>query len=142
MPTSSQQLPEMLARSKLFSQSEANSVHARWISDTGISTPDLDQFLKWLVGKRYLTEYQSMMLARGHTDGLVLQQYRILGRIGRGRMAGVYKAVHMLGHVVAVKVLPPSRAKKAILLARFQREARLALKLRHPHVVRAYQMAE
>jgi eukaryotic-like serine/threonine-protein kinase len=43
---------------------------------------------------------------------------------------------------VAVKVLPPSRAKNTQVLARFEREARLALKLKHPHVVRAFQVGE
>src|SRR5262249_46314099 len=60
----------------------------------------------------------------------------------KGRMAGVYKAVHSLGQVVAIKVLPPSKAKLPQLLARFQREARLALRLKHPNVVRAFQMGE
>jgi serine/threonine protein kinase len=55
-------------------------------------------------------------------------------------MAGVYRAKHRLGQVVAIKVLPPSKAKDATLLARFQREARLAVKLRHPNVVRTFQM--
>src|ERR1044072_5900720 len=53
-------------------------------------------------------------------------------------MAGVYRAKHKLGQVVAIKVLPPSKAKDPTLLARFQREARLAVKLRHPNVVRTF----
>jgi serine/threonine protein kinase len=44
--------------------------------------------------------------------------------------------------VVAIKVLPPSRAKSSQMLARFQREARLSLKLKHPNVVRSYQLGE
>src|SRR5262249_38290377 len=64
-------------------------------------------------------------------------------RIGRGRMAGVYKAVHAgSGQVVAVKVLPPSKAKHPPLLARFQRESRLALRLKHPNVVRTFQVGK
>jgi eukaryotic-like serine/threonine-protein kinase len=39
-------------------------------------------------------------------------------------------------------VLPPSRAKDAQILARFHREARLAAKLKHPHVVRSFQVGE
>src|ERR1043166_1473584 len=57
-------------------------------------------------------------------------------------MAGVFKAVHTLGQIVAIKVLPPSRAKSPQLLARFQREARLSLRLKHPNVVRSYQVGE
>ena len=48
-------------------------------------------------------------------------------------MAGVYKAVHTgSGQVVAIKVLPPSKAKDRRLLARFQREARLAVQAQPP----------
>src|SRR5262249_28533234 len=71
-----------------------------------------------------------------------LGEYKVLERIGKGRMAGVYKAQHRLGQTVAIKVLPPSKARDPMLLARFQREARLALRLKHPNVVRAFQLGQ
>ncbi|HMF10732.1 MAG TPA: serine/threonine-protein kinase, partial [Gemmataceae bacterium] len=43
-----------------------------------------------------------------------------------------------LGQTVAIKVLPPSKAKDHRIFRRFQREARLALKLVHPNVVRSF----
>src|SRR5262249_25366645 len=63
-------------------------------------------------------------------------------RIGKGRMAGVYKAIHPSGQVVAIKVLPPSKAKDPHILARFQREAQLATQFNHVSVVRAFHYAE
>src|SRR5437868_6322642 len=92
-----------------------------------------------MVQHRYLTDYQAGLLARGHADGFFLNEYKILERLGKGRMAGVYKAQHQLGQVVAIKVLPPSKAADANFLARFQREAKLAVRLKHPNVVRAFQ---
>ena len=50
-------------------------------------------FLQWLVARNYVTDYQATLLARGHVDDFFLGEYKILERIGRGRMAGVYKAV-------------------------------------------------
>jgi serine/threonine protein kinase len=82
------------------------------------------------------------MLLRGKSDRFFLGQYKLLERIGKGRMAGVWKAVHPLGQVVAIKVLPPSKAKTPELLGRFQREARIALRLKHPNVVRTFQAGE
>ena len=79
---------------------------------------------------------------RGHVDRFFLDEYKLLDRIGVGRMAGVYKAVHRLGQTVAVKVLPPSKAKDANAFARFQREGRLAMRLKHPNVVRTFQIAQ
>jgi serine/threonine protein kinase len=43
---------------------------------------------------------------------------------------------------VAIKILPPSRAKDPGLLARFQREVGLACRLEHPNVVRAFEAGE
>jgi serine/threonine protein kinase len=142
MPASIPSLPALLARSRLFSQDEAEAIHERWLKEAKVATREPAAFLKWLVTRQYVTEYQAQLLGRGHCEGFFLDQYKILERAGRGRMAGVYKAVHSLGHVVAVKVLPPSRARVPVLLARFQREARLALRLRHPNVVRAFQIGE
>jgi serine/threonine protein kinase len=57
-------------------------------------------------------------------------------------MAGVYEAVHPQGLAVAIKVLPPARVADATALARFQREARLAMRLRHPNVIRTFEAGE
>src|SRR5262249_46403173 len=103
---------------------------------------DLARLGGWLVGQGLLTEYQLGVLLRGNVDQLRLGPYRILERVGRGRMAGVYRARHSLGLTVAIKVLPPSKAKDPTLLARFHREARLALALSHPHIVRSFQTGE
>jgi len=142
MAASIPSLPALLARSRLFSQEEALAIYERWLKEAEVANPEPAAFLKWLVARQYVTEYQAQLLGRGHSEGFFLDRYKILERAGRGRMAGVYKAVHSLGYVVAVKVLPPSRARVPVLLARFQREARLALRLHHPNVVRAFQIGE
>ena len=57
-------------------------------------------------------------------------------------MAGVYKAEHASGQVVAIKVLPASKARDPETLARFKREGRLLTRLDHPNVVRAFHLGE
>src|SRR5262245_42543362 len=130
----------LLLRSKLIPAAEARSMFQRWQTEAGDTATSLPHFLRWLVLRHYVTEYQAGLLARGHAEGFFLNQYKILDRLGKGRMAGVYKAVHQLGQVVAIKVLPPSRAKDPQYLGRFQREARLASRLNHPNVVRVFQV--
>jgi eukaryotic-like serine/threonine-protein kinase len=132
----------LLLRSRLLSVDEARTMFARWNQEAKEAASNAAQFSRWMVANRYLTEYQASLLARGHADGFFLTQYKILDRLGKGRMAGVYKAQHETGPVVAIKVLPPSKSKDPGLLARFQREARLALKLKHPNVVRTFQVGE
>lgn len=113
-----------LIRSRLMNAEDMRNMFQRWLADARDNANNLNQFTKWLVANQYVTEYQANLLAKGHGDPDVyfLNQYKILDRIGRGRMAGVYKAMHTLGQTVAIKVLPPSRAKNPQMLARFQRE--------------------
>jgi serine/threonine protein kinase len=129
----------LLLRSKLLPVDEAKALYARWQKESGSEVGDLTRFASWMVAQKYLTEYQANLLARGHAEGFFLNEYKILERLGKGCMAGVYKAQYQLGQIVAIKVLPPSKSRDAALLSRFQREARLALKLKHPNIVRAFQ---
>jgi serine/threonine protein kinase len=131
-----------LFRSKLLPPEEVKTLYQRWLTEAGPTASQVAPFLRFLVSRQHLTEYQATLLSKGQVDNFFLGDYKILERIGRGRMAGVYKAVHKLGQVVAIKVLPPSRAKNAQLLARFQREARLSLRLKHPNVVRSFQIGQ
>jgi serine/threonine protein kinase len=134
-----QNLYGLLLRSHLLPLEEAKAMFARWQEEAKDGASNSSRFCSWLVANKYLTEYQATLLARGHAEGFFINEYKILDRLGKGRMAGVYKAQHQLGQVVAIKVLPPSRAKEPNMLARFHREARLALKLKHPNIVRAFQ---
>ncbi len=132
----------LLSRSKLFVPDEIRSLRQRWQREAKENAADPGRFLKWLVTARYLTEYQADLVGRGRVDRFFLNEYKLLERIGVGAMAGVYKAVHRLGQVVAVKVLPPSKAKDSNCFARFQREARLARRLKHPNIVRTFEVGE
>jgi serine/threonine protein kinase len=142
MDFSVENLCGLLIRSKLLTPDEVKTVYQRWQATARDNPGNPTQYLRWLVANQHLTEYQAGLIGRGHADDFFLNQYKILDRLGRGRMAGVYKAVHQLGQVVAIKVLPPSKAKEPQVFARFQREARLALKLKHPNVVRSFQVGE
>ena len=142
MDLSVQNVYGLLLRSKLLSLEDARKMYDRWTAEAKDAAANPGRFAKWMVANHYVTEYQASLLARGHADCFYLNQYKVLDKLGTGRMAGVFKALHPLGQVVAIKVLPPSKAKDAHLLARFQREARLALRLKHPNVVRTFQVGE
>ncbi len=70
-------------------------------------------------------------------------RYSIDREIGRGGMGVVYLAreVH-LDRLVAIKLLPPEKAELPSLRDRFLREARLAAKLSHPHIIPIHTVAE
>jgi tRNA A-37 threonylcarbamoyl transferase component Bud32 len=72
------------------------------------------------------------------TPGLVVaEKYRVDAVIGEGGMGIVVAATHLgLDQRVAVKFLLPEAARNADVVERFQREARIAAKVKSEHVAR------
>ena len=70
------------------------------------------------------------------------ESYRIIGEIGRGGMAIVYRALdEKHGREVAVKVVRPEFAS-ALGRDRFLQEVEIAARLRHPHIVPLFDSGE
>jgi eukaryotic-like serine/threonine-protein kinase len=73
----------------------------------------------------------------------VISHYRLLDRLGEGGMGEVYRAEDLrLGREVAVKILRTDGSPSAEWLARFEREARLASSLQHPHICTIHELGE
>ncbi len=72
-----------------------------------------------------------------------LGQFRILGRIGRGGMGDVYRALDEgLDRIVAIKVLPAELARDGEFVRRFRAEATAVAQLSHPNIVPVYCTSE
>lgn len=145
MATPVSSVPEYCAaigRSKLLNEPDLQEVRRRWKADPKASDTDVAGFRKFLVREKFLTDYQAALIQRGRAGGFVVGEYVILERIGSGQSAGVYKAIHKSGQLVALKVLPGSKARDPNSLTRFQREGRLLTALDHPNAVRAFQVGQ
>ena len=71
--------------------------------------------------------------------GSSLEHYRLDAPLGAGAMSEVYLATDTaLGKKVAVKVIHPTAAVNPEQVVRFEREARAAARLQHPHVAVVY----
>ena len=77
-------------------------------------------------------------------EGVVLgRRYEILGRIGSGGMADVYKGKdHKLNRYVAIKVLKSDYRTDEVFIKKFLSEAQAAAGLMHPNVVNVYDVGQ
>ncbi len=74
---------------------------------------------------------------------VVAGRYRLEAQIGQGGFGSVYRATQLnLGRLVALKLLHAEVLANDEGLVRFQREAQLAQRLEHPHVVRLYDFGQ
>ncbi|MBI1281658.1 MAG: protein kinase [Anaerolineaceae bacterium] len=75
--------------------------------------------------------------------GQQIGPYQIIGQLGHGGMATVYKAYHpRLDRFVAIKVMHKAFTEDAGFIARFEREAQIVAKLEHSHIVPVYDFNE
>jgi beta-lactam-binding protein with PASTA domain/predicted Ser/Thr protein kinase len=79
----------------------------------------------------------------GLVGSVVGNRYEVRALLARGGMATVYEALDLrLDRVVALKVMHPHLAADPGFVARFEREAKSAARLSHPHVVGVYDQGE
>jgi serine/threonine protein kinase len=142
MELSVQHLCNLISRQRLMTPNEVRALYYSWNQEAGPAAADVNLFGKWLVARKHLTDYQVAILLGRRQERLWIGPYKVLTRVGQGRMAGVYRAANAQGQIVALKLLPPSKATDPVLLARFQRESRLALRFKHPNVVRTFEAGQ
>lgn len=69
--------------------------------------------------------------------------YKIIGRLGKGGMGDIYKAVQdTLNRTVALKILPPQMLQNEEFAKRFIIEAKAISKLEHQNIVSIYEFGD
>jgi serine/threonine-protein kinase len=102
-----------------------------------------------LIKKGFITTTQAQRLrnsikeAKGTVSSHQIPGYLVLGKIGAGAMAVVYKARQLsLNRIVAIKVLPKRFTENKEYVERFYKEGQAAGKLNHPNIVQAVDVGE
>lgn len=74
---------------------------------------------------------------------ILAERYEIVGRVGAGGMADVYKAMdHKLNRYVAVKVMKQEFNEDGNFVTKFRREAQAAAGLANPNIVNVYDVGD
>jgi serine/threonine-protein kinase len=72
-----------------------------------------------------------------------ISHYKILGRLGKGGMGDIYKAIQdPLNRIVALKVLPPQFGRDDEFAKRFEIEAKAISLLQHQNIVSIYEYGD
>jgi tRNA A-37 threonylcarbamoyl transferase component Bud32 len=140
-----------------------DTILARMVVDQGLALPEevqqcLEQartapveenqrsLMDLLVAQDYITKrqmYRLRQLAEMERSGQQIPGYKLLGKLGAGAMATVYKARQLsLDRLVAIKVLPRKFTQSAPFIERFYAEGRAAAQLNHPNIVQAYDVGK
>lgn len=103
-----------------------------------------------LVQKNYVTATQiDRATSSGTNDDSMTRSvqripgYHILGKLGQGAMATVWKAKQLsLDRIVAIKILPKRLSENPEFVDRFYKEGKAAARLNSPNVVQAVDVGE
>ena len=121
----------------------SHEVDLVWRELGSANEPSVDEVIQVLLGKEFMTNFQIDRLRKGERYGYFYGKYKVLYGVGAGTFARVYRAEHVdTGKVYAVKVLRRRYSDDMDTTEQFLREAKLVMKLRHPHVVPIFEVDE
>ena len=133
---------DVVHRSRLIEQDQLLAALSDCKND-GTLPESPNQIADYLCGQGLITKWQQKNLLEGKSRGFFLGTYRLLDHLGTGGMSSVFLAKHgTIDRLVAIKVLPSSRAEDPAFLGRFDREAIAMSRLSHPNVVRVFDIVE
>ncbi len=111
------------------------------LGQLGKKNCQVDDLLKSLEHKGFLTSYQSGRISKGEIDGLVLGRYKLMYRNASGSFARVYRACDLKsGRMVGLKVLRQRWSEDPKAVAEFRREAQLGKAMLHENIVPIYEV--
>ena len=132
-PTTVPEFLTIIEQSKLLSPEQGTET-----KKLATSHDDPRMLAKALVDRGWITHWQARQMLAGGTS-FFLGRYKLLERVGAGARGKVYRAEQApINRVVALKILDLNLLDDPEVVARWQREIRMAAALNHPSIVTAY----
>jgi serine/threonine-protein kinase len=140
------QIGRLVVENKLMTLAELNSCmeerQALALAGKRVSLTEV------MIKSGYVTRSQLQRLGGNMDDSIATKAqqipgFQILGKLGSGAMATVFKARQLsLDRIVAIKVLPKRLGENPEFVERFYKEGRAAARLNHNNIVQAIDVGE
>lgn len=126
MPVTVREFCRLLPQSQLLESEECRTWLARYAKQRGLELDSAaDGLAAWLVEKGALSAYQARVLMAGQAGPFVYGAYRVFDRIASGRLAGLFRAIHLpTQHPVALWFLSGPALSDAAVLASLREQCR------------------
>ncbi len=136
--SSAEQIREWIIKAELMTVDAADEWISRWRTQSA-PTSGVDDLVAWLVAQDVLSEFHGDALLAEQSGPYLVGPYRVHEKIAAGRLGTLFRAEHVEFHqAVSLKVFPNELSQSPEKLARLGREARVAVEVDHPNVVRTY----
>ena len=137
-----EELQKCMAKLKARAAAETPSNLAQVMLESSIITRSQAERLRNQLRRESKTA-SSLPTGAGPGAGHQIPGYQIMGKLGAGAMAIVYKARQVsLDRTVAIKILPKKFSENPDYVERFYKEGRAAAKLNHNNIVQAVDVGE
>ncbi len=146
MPLTVREFSRLLAQCQLLEPEQCRKWLAEYAKQRGLE-PDsaADGLGAWLVENGAISAYQARVLLAGQAGPFVYGAYRVFDRIASGRLAGLFRAVHVpTQHPVALWFLSGPALSEAAVVASLREQCRRVSQacVARPQLARPWQLVD
>lgn len=134
----------LVVEAQLLTLEECHMHHAAWLQQQP-QGGDAQTLAEYLVTANVISRYQASILLAGRAGPFVYGDYRIYERIESGRLAGIFRAVHIATmHRVCLQFLTGEQAASPETVAFLAQRATIVSRSSagFPHLLRCYQLVD
>lgn len=142
-PLSVPEFWQLAITSQLMTPQQMGMLQQSFAQTKGAALASASTLVEWLVAGQYLSRFQANLLLARQPGPFVFGPYRVYDKIDSGRLAGVFRAVHVQSNQpVCLQFLTGPAAQDPARVAAVAQQAALFSGLNHPNVLRSYHFAD